>query len=162
MDTARHIHDDTRRVVRTLWSWLRRAGTAEMPSSCTETRDTTGDGVACRDPADERGTILQFPVRGDALLVKLADALRRRMIGLGRTAEALHPTLSHGPELRLSIDEDAHVAFDACRSEYDLTIETRGGARMIIQTADFDVLVTYVLQYVAERRSGDDLVGVAS
>ena len=157
MNAASFIHDDTRRAVRTLWSWLRRSGPAKPP--CPET------GPAAEDRPDvaalEQAKILAFPVRGEALLVKLAEVLRRRIGELGRP-EGLLPTLSHGPELLLWIGDDAHVEFDARRSEYDLTIVAPGGTRMIIQTADFDVLVTYVLQYVVERLSDENRLEVAS
>lgn len=158
MNAASFIHDDTRRAVRTLWSWLRRSGTATRPSPA-ETGPATEDRLDVA--ALEQATILPFPVRGEALLVKLAEVLRRRVSELGRT-EGLLPTLSHGPDLLLWIGDDAHVEFDARRSEYDLTIAAPGGTRMIIQTADFDVLVTYVLQYVVERLSDENRLEVAS
>jgi hypothetical protein len=162
MNTARHIQDDTRKAVRTLWSWLRRATPAAELTPSMDGCEVVDDQRAAIEAAPAGGIILPFPVRGDALLVKLAEVLRRRIAVPGTSGDGRLPVLSHEPELRLWIDDDAHVVFDARRSEFDLTIETPGGARMIIQTADFDVLVTYVVQYVADRLSGDHAVEVAS
>ena len=159
MNPASLIHDDTWRVVRTLWSWLRglSAPAGRPVAAPAETAGVPDGTVAAR-----RGVVLAFPIRGEALLVKLADVLRGRISTFNTACHDLLPLLSHEPDLRLWIGDDAHVEFDAKRSEYHLTIEAPSGTRMIIQTADFDALVTFVLQYVSERLTDAALLEVAS
>ncbi|MDB5716499.1 MAG: hypothetical protein JWO15_3896 [Sphingomonadales bacterium] len=159
MNPARHIHDDTKRAVKTLWSWLRGAAVgqpAAEPNPATQMPDGATDTSA------RRGVVLAFPVRGEALLVKLAEVLRCKIAAFDRSCHGLLPMLDHDPDLRLWIGDDAHVVFDGRSSEYHLTIETPSGTRMIIQTVDFDALVTFVLQYVSERLADAALLEVAS
>lgn len=159
MNSASFIHHGTRRAVRTFWSWLRGVGAAAgQPAAAPDQAAGMADGGA----ALPRGVVLAFPIRGEALLVKLADVLRGRISTFDTACHGLLPLLSHEPELRLWIGDDAHVEFDAKRSEYHLTIEAPSGTRMIIQTADFDALVTFVLQYVSERLTDAALLEVAS
>src|SRR6218665_3621749 len=152
MHTPGQIQDDTRKVLRTLWSWLRRTG--EGASAGITARGLAIDEASAivADPR-EPGIVLPFPIRGEALLVKLAELLRRRVSELNSPSDSLTLLLSHTPYLRLSLDDDAYVEFDAHTSEYDLVIEAQSGTRLIIQTTDFDSLVTFVLQYVVERIS---------
>jgi hypothetical protein len=158
MNSASFIHDDTKRAVRTLWSWLRGVrATAGQPAAVTDVVEGGADGTAL-----PRGVVLAFPIRGEALLVKLADVLRGRISSFDTACHDLLPFLSHEPDLRLWIGDDAHVEFDAKLSEYHLTIEAPSGTRIIIQTADFDALVTFVLQYVSERLTDAALLEVAS
>lgn len=159
MSSASFIHDDTKRAVRTLWSWLRGVGAANGQSAVAP------DQVVCVPDggvAPQCGVVLAFPIRGEALLVKLAEVLRSRISTFDTSCHDLLPLLSHEPDLRLWIGGDAHVEFDAKRSEYHLTIEAPSGTRMIIQTTDFDALVTFVLQYVSERLTDAALLEVAS
>ena len=160
MNSASFLHDDTRRAVKTLWSWLRGVGAANgRPAVAPDEVEGVADGG---EAAPQRGVVLAFPIRGEALLVKLADVLRGRISSFDPACHDLLPLLSHEPDLRLWIGDDAHVEFDPKRSEYHLTIEAPSGTRMIIQTADFDALVTFVLQYVSERLTNADLLEVAS
>jgi hypothetical protein len=158
MNTAGQIND-TKSAFRTLWSWLRRAGTDSAPESASR---AAAIEVAAAAKRPEPGVVLPFPIRGEALLVKLAELLRRRISELDAQPDGLTLSLSHCPNLRLWLDEDAYVEFDKHTSEYDLVIEAPSGTRLIIQTSDFDALVTFVLQYVMERISDHAPIEVAS
>jgi hypothetical protein len=161
MHTPGKIQDDTKKAFKTLWSWLRRTG--EGAGAAAPTRGPAIDGVTAIDTGPrEPGIVLPFPIRGEALLVKLAELLRRRIAELDSPSDSLTLLLSHTPYLRLSLDDDAYIEFDAHTSEYDLVIEAPSGTRMIIQTTDFDSLVTFVLQYVIERLSDSAPLEVAS
>jgi hypothetical protein len=159
MNSATSVHDDTIRAVKTLWSWLR--GFAAATGQPAAAPDAVA-GVPDAGEVAPRGIVLAFPIRGEALLVKLADVLRSRILSFDAACHGLLPVLSNEPDLRLWIGDDAHVEFDAKRSEYHLTIQAPSGTRMIIQTADFDALVSFVLQYVSERLTDAALLEVAS
>jgi hypothetical protein len=99
----------------------------------------------------EAGIILPFPIHGEALLVKLAEVLRNRIADHSPEWDALLPQLSRRPWSRLSIDRQAYVEFHEDRGEYRAVIEASLGTKVIIETADFDVVVDFVLQYVTGR-----------
>jgi hypothetical protein len=107
-------------------------------------------------PAGDRGTravVLAFPIRGEALLVRLAEGLRERLpSGALEPADPFLLTLSRGPRSRLSIDRDAYVEFHAERAAFHLIIDAAPDARVTLETTDFDTLVKFVMQYVAEER----------
>lgn len=159
MQTASHIHDDTKRAFATLWSWLRRAA----PKRGDEPMRGPEQPPAMAAPgiASETCTVLRFPLRGEALLVRLAELLRRRVERLAPKIDCLTLVLSHQPRLRLWIDDGAYVEFDAPSAEFHLMIETPS-ARMIIQTADFDAVVKFVMEYVVEKMSDATMLEVAS
>jgi hypothetical protein len=161
MQTASHIDDHTKGAFATLWAWLRRAASGTAGEQAGQ-----GD-IAPLSPPDaglcqESGIVLPFPLRGEALLVRLAELLRRRVAELVPQCERLSLTLSQHPALRLSIDESAYVEFDAPSAEFNLVIEAPSGTRMIIQTTDFDAVVKFVLQYVVEKLSDDAVLEAAS
>lgn len=160
MQSASHIDDHTKGAFATLWAWLRRGASkvaAEPELQDTVVPSSTNDGTA-HGP----GIVLPFPLRGEALLVRLAELLRRRVAELVPQCERLSLTLSHHPALRLSIDESAFIEFDAPSAEFNLVIEAPSGTRMIIQTTDFDAVVKFVLQYVVEKLSDDAVLEAAS
>jgi len=99
----------------------------------------------------EAGIILPFPIHGEALLVKLAEVLRNRIADHSPEWDSLLPQLSRRPWSRLSIDRQAYVEFHEDRGEYRAVIEASLGTKVIIETADFDVVVDFVLQYVTGR-----------
>jgi hypothetical protein len=161
MKTASHIDDHTKGAFATLWAWLRRGASRMAAGSAQQ------DVSAVLSPANvglvhEPGIVLPFPLRGEALLVRLAELLRRRVEELVPRSERLTLTLSHHPALRLSIDESAFVEFDTRSGEFNLVIEAPSGTRMIIQTTDFDAVVKFVLQYVVEKLSDDAVLEAAS
>lgn len=158
MHSASHIPDETKRAFATLWSWLRRG--ASKKESIKVDLPFYADSESSLH--QESGTVLPFPLRGEALLVRLAELLRRRVAELVPQSDRLSLTLSHHPLLRLSIDESAYVEFDTHSTEFDLVIEAPSGTRMIIQTTDFDAVVKFVLQYVVEKLSDETVLEAAA
>jgi hypothetical protein len=161
MQTASHIDDHTKGAFATLWAWLRRAA-SRMPTRSASRHDAPLSSAAEVSVTEPSGVVLPFPLRGEALLVQLAELLRRRVEELVPNSERLTLTLSHHPLLRLSIDESAYIEFDTARAEFNLVIEAPSGTRMIIQTADFDAVVKFVLQYIVEKMSDDAVLEAAS
>jgi hypothetical protein len=181
------MRDDTKKAIRTLWSWLRSASwpvdreadergvlsagpTTRLPSgpmpddAKTEPRvvlQVVGNG-----PAAPSGTLLQFPLRGEALLVRLADLLRKRIANSvasrGPERDPLLLTMSRCSGARLSIDRTAYVEFIANRSSYHVAIEAAPDTTVTLDTTDFDTLVKFVVQYVTERLSEPTTPEVAS
>jgi hypothetical protein len=109
-----------------------------------------------------RGVLLPFPIRGEALLVKLAGALQNRVEKHGSDRDPLLLTMSRCPRSRLSIDRAAYVEFYDERSEYSVVVESSTGTRVIVETADFDAAVEFIAQYVAARFVAGAAFGVAS
>ena len=114
-------------------------------------------------PDEESGVLLPFPIRGEALLVRLAGVLRDSLMCNAPGAGPFLLTLSRVPQSRLSIDGAAYVEFRAETATFQLTVETAPDSRMTLETGDFDTLVKFVVQYIAEkRRDPSQLVEVAS
>ncbi|WP_398479510.1 hypothetical protein [Tardiphaga sp.] len=160
IQTASHIDDHTKGAFATLWAWLRRGASAATVAPVPP--DTAARAPAGIDLVQQPGIVLSFPLRGEALLVRLTELLRRRVAELVPQCGRLSLTLSHHPALRLSIDESAFIEFDASSAEFNLVIEAESGTRMIIQTTDFDAVVKFVLQYVVEKLSDDAVLEAAS
>ena len=181
------MDSDMKSGVRILWSWLRGAswlvhrdaddgrgfstGVTAQPSSARTTPErepaAVSSGAVSQVVGLERNAqsavILQFPLHGEALLVKLADMLRRRMAARsGTERDPLLLTMSRCPGSRLSIDARANVEFDADLSVYRMTIETAPDTTMTLSTTDFDTLVDFIVQYIAERISTPATLEVAS
>ena len=112
--------------------------------------------------AAQGGVLLPFPFRGEALLVKLADQLRSRIANRGLDGEPLLLLISRCPGSRLSIDRAAYVEYLADRSMYYVAIEAQPDTKVTLETTDFDTVVQFVVQYVAERLSEPVTLGVAS
>jgi hypothetical protein len=106
--------------------------------------------------------LLPFPVRGEALLARLAELLRNRIADrrLERDPEFLR--ISRCPGYRLSIDESGYVEFLADRFVFCVAIEGQPGTRVTVETTDFDTVVTFVVQYVAARVSENVSLEAAS
>ncbi len=160
MQTASHIDDHTKGAFATLWAWLRRG--ASKVAAEPALLETVALSQAEAGLDQQPGIVLPFPLRGEALLVRLAELLRRRVAELVPQCERLSLMLSHHPALRLSIDESAFIEFDAPSAEFNLVIEAPSGTRMIIQTTDFDAVVKFVLPYVVEKLSDDAVLEAAS
>ncbi|RZN08876.1 hypothetical protein CWO91_20415 [Bradyrhizobium genosp. SA-3] len=103
--------------------------------------------------ASDTGVVLRFPIRGEALLVKLADLLRKQVAGCAPERDPLLLTMSRCPGSRLSIDRIAYIDFLADRSTYHLVIEAAPDARITLDTTDFDTVVNFVVQYVTGRNA---------
>jgi hypothetical protein len=184
------MDSDMKSGVRTLWSWLRGAswlihrdadggrgfstGVTAQPSPVRTTPEREPAAVlpggvsqvVGLEPTAQGAVILQFPLHGEALLVKLADMLRRRIaVSPARSGTERDPlllTMSRCPGSRLSIDARANVEFDADLSVYRMTIETAPDTAMTLSTTDFDTLVNFIVQYIAERSSTPATLEVAS
>lgn len=150
---------------RTLWSWLSSVmrwidrhgdvvdgGTEPAPIRIGES--TTPRAIPVQPDLSQqqrRGEILPFPVHGEALLVKLAEVLRRRVAGRQPDHNPLWLTISRTPRVRLSIDGSAYVDYLSELSLYQAAIEAGPETKVILNTTDFDALANFVMQYVDER-----------
>jgi len=108
-----------------------------------------GDGDTRRSVA----VVLRFPIRGEALLVRLADLLRGRVAAHAAARDRFLLTLSRRPRSRLTIDHAAYVEFHADRATYHLVIDVVQETRIAVETTDFDTVVNFVAQYVTDRLS---------
>jgi hypothetical protein len=97
------------------------------------------------------GAVLPFPVHGEALLVKLAEMLRRHVEGRELDHNPLSLTITRWPRARLSIDGTAYVDYLSELSTYHAAIEAAPDTEVILKTTDFDALANFVLQYVNDR-----------
>jgi hypothetical protein len=181
MGTAMDMRD-AKKGIRTLWSWLRGASwsidrdtserressrAASAGPSCSAAPAAAGSEPHAVTPvvghlAAPSGVLLRFPVRGEALLVKLADLLQSRTANRGLERDPLLLLISRCPGSRLSIDRAAYVEFLADRCTYYVAIEAQPDTRVTLETTDFDTVVKFVVQYVAERLSEPVNLDVAS
>jgi hypothetical protein len=174
MHNAMNMRDVARNGIRRLWSWLhdaswtigRYANENQVCSDEVISRAAAAKNdlqpIAGRSHAAQSGILLQFPVRGEALLVRLADLLRSRIADRGLERDPLLLLISRCPGSRLSIDRSAYVEFLADRCTYYVAIEAQPDTRVTVETADFDTVVKFVVQYVAERLSEKVLLEAAS
>ncbi|MGY3693586.1 hypothetical protein ACVIGA_003666 [Bradyrhizobium sp. USDA 3240] len=100
---------------------------------------------------EPRGEVVAFPVHGEALLVKLADVLRRRVAGREPADNPLRLTISRCPWARLSIDATAYVDYLSEVETFHAAIEAGPDTKVILKTRDFDALASFVMQYVNDR-----------
>jgi hypothetical protein len=177
MDTAMGMRDAARKGLGRLWSWLHDASwtigryanenqacpadVATWPTVVTNELQATSP-VVRPDHAGQSGIVLQFPVRGEALLVRLADLLRSRIADRRLERDPLLLRISRCPGSRLSIDRTAYVEYLADRCVYCVAVEAQPDTRVTVETTDFDTVVKFVVQYVAARLSEKVLLEVAS
>jgi hypothetical protein len=168
MGRAMETGDDAKTRIKTLWSRLRAVPAPVAPSL----QDCQGETLAplLPEPAPDTAAnapgavlrlvgrddaagavVLPFPVRGEALLVKLADRLRSRFADSTLDGDLLLLTMSRCPDARLSIDRDAYVEFHADESLYHVAIETVPDTRIMLDTTDFDTVVNFLAHYLAGR-----------
>jgi hypothetical protein len=112
--------------------------------------DTSSHREATVAPVEE-AAVLQFPIRGEALLARLADLLRDRLPCGEASPDPFLLTLSRGPRPRLSIDRAAYVEFHAEWASFHLIIDAAPDARVTLETTDFDTVEKFVAQYLADR-----------
>ena len=126
--------------------------------------DAAFDDCAVRVSPTGNGhcVVLAFPIRGEALLVRLAGVLRDSLMCNAPGAGPFLLTLSRVPRSRLSIDAAAYVEFRTETATFQLTVETAPDARMTLETGDFDTLVKFVVEYIAEKRRDPHQLEVAS
>jgi hypothetical protein len=111
-------------------------------------------GEAAEDhgaPRPDGGVILPFPIHGEALLVKLAELLRKQVADCGPQTDPLQLTMSRCPLSRLSIDRKAYIEFHPRGCAYRVIIGPDPATRIILETTDFDILADFVLQYIVTR-----------
>lgn len=94
---------------------------------------------------------MPFPVQGEALLVNLAEVLRRHVAARGLDHDRLWLTISRCPHVRLSIDGAAYVDYLSDGSTFQAAIEAGPDTKVILKTTNFDALASFVTQYVNER-----------
>src|SRR5262249_50100040 len=66
---------------------------------------------AMMTPVEPRGVLLSFPIRGEALLVKLAAELRKRVADYGPQRDPFLLAIARCPDARLVIDRHAYIEF---------------------------------------------------
>jgi hypothetical protein len=117
----------------------RDVASCEAPSTCMQ--------------ADRAQTavLLPFPIRGEALLVKLAELLRIRIANRMLRRDPLLLDISRQSHSRMSIDRAAYVEFHANRAIYHIVVETMPDTTIRVETTDFDTVVKFVVQYIDER-----------
>jgi hypothetical protein len=101
--------------------------------------------------AELSAVLLPFPIRGEALLVRLAELLRGRVGNDGPRHDPFLFALSRRPQSRLTLDGQSYVEFVTSRSEFRFAIEVVPNTSISITTNDFDALVEFVVQYVGAR-----------
>ncbi|OKO85520.1 hypothetical protein AC629_18685 [Bradyrhizobium sp. NAS80.1] len=100
----------------------------------------------------EGAVVLPFPVRGEALLVNLASALRERVRFAETVDDPLLATISRGRRPRLSLDRDAYVEFNTEDATFHLKIDASPALKLTLETREFATLVEFVAQYCIERQ----------
>jgi hypothetical protein len=106
--------------------------------------------------------VLPFPIRGEALLVNLANELRGRVTAGELEDDPFLATMSRGRRARLSIDRDAYVEFNAEDETFHLKIDATPVLTLTLETKEFTRLVEFVFQYFVERDRGLRQVEVVS
>jgi hypothetical protein len=107
------------------------------------------------------GSVLRFPIRGEALLVNLANTLRDRIAQSEQGNDPFLMMMSRGSRPRLSLDRDAYVEFHAEDETFRLKIDAAPASRLTLETTEFTTLVKFILQYLAERHGDLDHGGDA-
>uniref|UniRef100_Q07KZ0 Uncharacterized protein n=1 Tax=Rhodopseudomonas palustris (strain BisA53) TaxID=316055 RepID=Q07KZ0_RHOP5 len=160
------VMPEGKKRMRTLWARLCGAP-VPIASSPMPRDEAVVEGLSARPDCDAEtaasaGVLLQFPVRGEALLVRLAEALRRRIADRCPQQDPLWLTLLRCPGSLLVIDAAASVAFDADRSAFHVAIEVAPQTTITLDTTDFDMVVNFVAHYVAERLADPAVLEAAS
>lgn len=169
MGIAMDMRAGPRKGAKALWVWLRgimscadrtasgvasigvNARSLEPRASTARIRNVERAGAG--RSASDIGMVLQFPIRGEALLVKLADLLRNQVASCAPERDPLLLVMSRRPGSRLSIDRIAYIDFLADQSTYHVVIEAAPDARITLDTTDFDTVVNFVVQYVTGRNA---------
>lgn len=106
--------------------------------------------------------LLPFPIRGEALLVRLATRLKAVVEKDQLRRSPFLFAITHSPHARLLIDEMAHAEFDAVSREYRVQVLVTPDTRVTAETSDFDVMVDFIAQYMRERLLETSTLEVAS
>jgi hypothetical protein len=167
------MRDNTPSGILKLWTWLR--GLSSFTDDGRENprpRSPVWKDAAIGFRVDPRAltanntvqnaVVLQFPIRGEALLVKLAELLRGRLGERKTQHDPLLLSVSRAPGSRLSIDQSAYVEFYSNCSTYHVVVEAEPNTTVTLDTTDFDTLVQFVVQYVNGRLSEPATLEAAS
>jgi hypothetical protein len=142
-------HGQYGRNRRTLSSWWRGAPSAadRRAGDLCDSRDNSAVEATATG-----GVLVPFPIHGEALLVKLAEALRNRVVDTRSGRDPLLLKISrHHLGSRLALDQTAYVEFHSDQATYHMVIEAASDTKLTLDTTDFDTLVKFVTQYVTER-----------
>jgi len=123
-------------------------GQAELRTDTAEAGPGLDRAAATDKPS---AVLLPFPIRGEALLVRLADLLRRRVGDDRPRRDPFLFALSRWHGSRLTLDYQSYVEFVDARAEFRFAIDVAPNTSISITTADFDALVEFVVQYVSAR-----------
>jgi hypothetical protein len=148
----------------------RATGTAEAssPLSRDPAESHPGMAEACsasvgnEDVSKPTAVLLPFPIRGEALLVRLADLLRRQVGDDRPRRDPFLFALSRRHASRLTLDYQSYVEFVDKRAEFRFAIDVAPNTSITITTGDFDALVEFVVQYVSARLSETPALEAAS
>ncbi len=106
--------------------------------------------------------LLPFPIRGEALLVKLAELLRRRVADRAGWHNPFVLNIARGPRSRLILDGASYIEFNPARSTYHMEVGVSVDTTITLETIDFDTLVQFVVQYIDGRLSEATALEIAS
>jgi hypothetical protein len=166
MARTRHLQNDRQQRGGLLRSWLRNAllfgigsaavtDAADVEQSLLRPDDATGvqldlvENEGCR--SGNGSVVLPFPIHGEALLVRLAELLRRHVGDFEPMHDPFLFAISRCPGSWLGIDSNASVEFVASRCEFRFEVDVVPNTSIVIRTGDFDSLVEFVVQYVSAR-----------
>lgn len=98
--------------------------------------------------------VLEFPVRGEALLVTLAHVLRERFGEQGPDCDPSLFTISRGAACRLTIGRGAYVEFhrNKSRAPFLVAVEVEPDTTVSVHTPDFSTVARMVVHYVRHER----------
>ena len=114
--------------------------------------------VKPRESGAMTATVIEFPLHGEALLVKLACELREQFGEQALQRDGMVLEMSRYPS-RLTIDDAASVEFRGAQGGYRLSIEVSSGTMIALETFEFEMVDEFVGQYVAARLSDDTVAG---
>jgi hypothetical protein len=100
---------------------------------------------------DTAAVVLSFPIRGEALLVKLATSLRVRIAATAPQHNPFLLKMMRAPHSRLMIDQASFIEYQPHRGAFYVVVEAAPDTTITLETTDFDSLVEFVAQYVDER-----------
>jgi hypothetical protein len=129
-------------------AWL---ATAPMLRKEAEGDERIVNVTAACTAKTQSAVLLPFPIRGEALLVKLADLLRARVAAVAPRPNPFLLTMSRAPRLRLLIDHASYIEFHADRATFHVVLEATPDTTIRLDTTDFDTLVQFVAEYVNGR-----------
>src|SRR2546430_16730096 len=155
MPNTRQLQNERQQKGGLLRSWLRTAlwfgadatgadDCADVERSVALSEDATpvSPGISGNDGASGNGpVVLPFPIYGEALLVRLAELLRRHVGDREPVDCPFSFAVSRCPGSWLAIDDRSSVEFVTSRSEFRFEVDVAPNTSIVIRTGDFDSLV---------------------